>query len=518
MMKKRHNIIYNKAYLIASIIFFVLFIACSIVAIIIANTNPELYVKPIFYLSYAFTSPVLLMICAICFATFFNMNREMDNVRLENKFNFGRESGFYNYVLLTKRIKQISKKHKNDDAYIIYFSPSNIEVTMNTERNDDATKLINEIAHFLVDHFMSLPKKEKDKIAYCYYHGCFVIYLFGTEEDAVKFRVKLSDATTNIAINQNLKVYARPIFGIKLVEPDKDLFTNMDDASVARNISEKNYEESTIYSPSFRKSTTKEEIEEIEQAIKNGEFTVYYQPKYLLSSKTYSSSEALVRWNSKIHGVIPPSKFINKAELGGLIHELDLYVFRRVCMDLADQKRRGRAVIPVSINFSQYEFYSPSFLEDIDSIMKEYKIDPYNIQIEITEPTARKNEFMTLAILNKLKARGIKIAMDDFGVGYSNLANLNRLPFDTIKIDKSFIDNIVPSIKTREIVRLLINFCKAAGIEVVAEGVDTKEQVEILQKIKCDTIQGNYFSKPLPKNEYEKLVSKTFQKIDKEGK
>ena len=187
-------------------------------------------------------------------------------------------------------------------------------------------------------------------------------------------------------------------------------------------------------------------------------------------------------------------------------------------MDLADQKRRGRAVIPVSINFSQYEFYSPSFLEDIDSIMKEYKIDPYNIQIEITEPTARKNEFMTLAILNKLKARGIKIAMDDFGVGYSNLANLNRLPFDTIKIDKSFIDNIVPSIKTREIVRLLINFCKAAGIEVVAEGVETKEQVEILQKIKCDTIQGNYFSKPLPKNEYEKLISKTFQKIDKEGK
>ena len=283
-------------------------------------------------------------------------------------------------------------------------------------------------------------------------------------------------------------------------------------------ISEKNYEESTIYSPSFRKSTTKEEIEEIEQAIKNGEFTVYYQPKYLLSSKTYTSSEALVRWNSKVYGVVSPGKFINKAELGGLIHELDLYVFRRVCMDLADQKRRGRAVIPVSINFSQYELYSPSFLEDIDSIMKEYKIDPYNIQIEITEPTARKNEFMTLAILNKLKARGIKIAMDDFGVGYSNLANLNRLPFDTIKIDKSFIDDIVPSIKTREIVSLLIKFCKAAGIEVVAEGVETKEQVETLQKIKCDTIQGNYFSKPLPKNEYEKLISKTFQKIDKEGK
>ena len=369
---------------------------------------------------------------------------------------------------------------------------------------------------YLVDYFKALPAKKKENIVFCFYHGCFVIYLYGNEEDMIAFKVGLSDATTNVARAQNLKVYARPIFGIKLVDEEKDLFNNMDDASIARNISERNYDESTIYSPSFRKATTKEEIEEIEDAIKNNEFVVYYQPKYLLSSKTFNSAEALVRWNSKVHGLVAPGKFINKAELGGLIHELDIYVFRQVCRDLADQKKRGRRILPVSVNFSQYEFYSPSFLQDIDTIMKEFNIEPYNIHVEITEPTARKNEFMTIAILNKLKAKGIKIAMDDYGIGYSNLANLNKLPFDTVKIDKSYIDGIVTNVKTREIVKLLINFCHANGIEVVAEGVDSADQVDILKKIKCDTIQGYYFSKPVPRTEYEKLVSKSFQALDKE--
>lgn len=508
----------NKVWLILSIVLLSLVIIAFASGIILSRVARNFFVSPAFTLSYALAVPVLFSAGSLCLVRYFLIKKELSNLRVENKYNFGRECSFYNYLMFAERINKLNRKHKGQQAYIIYFSASTLEITLNAERNEDATKLNNAIAEYLVSYHDSLSLKKKEDVAFCFYHGCFVIYIYGNEEDVVEFKVKLSDATSNAAKEQKLKVYSRPIFGIKLVDPEIDLYNNMDDASIARNTSERNYDESTMYSPSFRKATTKEEIEEIQDAINNNEFVVYYQPKYLLQSKAYNSAEALVRWNSKVHGLVSPGKFINKAELGGLIHELDIYVFRQVCRDLADQKKRGRKILPVSVNFSQYEFYSPSFLQDIDDVLKEFDVDPYFIQIEITEPTARKNEFMTVAIMNKLRAKGIKIAMDDYGVGYSNLANLNKMPFDTVKIDKSYIDSIVTNVKTREMVKLLISFCKANGIEVVAEGVDSADQVDILKKIKCDTIQGYYFSKPVPKAEYEKLVSKSFQALDKEDR
>ena len=506
----------NQILLIISIIFAVAFVASVVVGIVFSQTRLEIFETVAFSVSYAVVVPALLSISTLFFARYYLVKKEIKNLQIENKYNFGRECAFYNYLMFAERVNILKKSHRGENSYIIYYSASTLDVTLNSEHNEDATQLNNAVAEYLVDYFNKLSSKKKEDVVFCFYHGCFVIYLYGNEDDVVEFKMKLSDAMSTIVKEKNLKVYIRPCFGIKSVDEDKDLYSNMDDASIARNMSEKNYDESTIYSPSFRRSTTKEEIEEIQDAIRNNEFVVYYQPKYLLSAKTYNSAEALVRWNSKVHGMVSPARFINKAELGGLIHELDLYVFKCVCRDLADQKKRGRRTIPVSVNFSQYEFYSPEFLQDIDAVLNEYGVEPYNIQIEITEPTARKNEFMTVAILNKLKARGIKIAMDDYGVGYSNLANLNRMPFDTVKIDKSYIDDIVTNVKTREMVKLLINFCKANGIEVVAEGVDSSDQVEILKKIKCDTIQGYYYSKPLPKIEYEKLISKSFQLLDKE--
>ena len=496
---KRSN---NKAWLILSIAGFATSIILFAVLTVLSFFYPELIANPFYILSYAIVVPVILALAALALPKYYSTKKELRNLRIENQYNFGRECDFYNYLMFADRIDKLSKTHKGQSAYIIYFSASTLEITLNAERNEDATKLNNAISEYLTNYFNDLPISKRENIVFCFYHGCFVIYIYGNEEDMIEFKVKLSEATSKATKEQNLKVYSRPIFGIKLVDQEQDLYNNMDDASIARNMSERNYDESTMYSPSYRKATTKEEIEEIQDAIRNNEFVVYYQPKYLLSSKTFNSAEALVRWNSKVHGLVAPGKFINKAELGGLIHELDIYVFRQVCRDLADQKKRGRRILPVSVNFSQYEFYSPSFLQDIDTIMKEFNIEPYNIQIEITEPTARKNEFMTIAIMNKLKAKGIKIAMDDYGVGYSNLANLNKMPFDTVKIDKSYIDGIVTNVKTREMVKLLISFCKANGIEVVAEGVDSADQVDILKKIRCDPIQGFYFSKPLPADEF----------------
>ena len=170
-------------------------------------------------------------------------------------------------------------------------------------------------------------------------------------------------------------------------------------------------------------------------------------------------------------------------------------------------------MLPVSVNFSLYEFYSPNFLDTIVNTLDEFDIPSDLIEIEITEATSQANSFLSISILKKLKERGIRVLMDDFGVGFSNLSNLKKMPFDAIKIDKSFIDDIVEDTKAREIVRFLINLCKVNNMEVVAEGVDKKDQLELLKKFRCDTIQGFYFSEALAKKDYEMfLKNNTFEK------
>ena len=170
-------------------------------------------------------------------------------------------------------------------------------------------------------------------------------------------------------------------------------------------------------------------------------------------------------------------------------------------------------MLPVSVNFSLYEFYSANFLDTIISILEEYNVPSNLIEIEITEATSQANSFLSISIIKKLKEKGIRVLMDDFGVGFSNLSNMKKIPFDAIKIDKSFIDDITYDEKAREIVRFLINLCKVNEMEVIAEGVDKKEQLELLRRLRCDTIQGFYYSQPLAKSDYEKfLVNNPFEK------
>ena len=251
----------------------------------------------------------------------------------------------------------------------------------------------------------------------------------------------------------------------------------------------------------------------INKAIENNEFVVYYQPKYNLTLKKFISSEALVRWENPKRGLLSPSQFVPQAEQMGLIHKIDMYIFERVCKDLQDCKRKGRRLLPVSVNFSLYEFYNHGFIDDLVSLMNKYNIPPTLIEIEITEQTTNANNFIATSIVKRIKDLGIRILMDDFGVGYSNIMNIRKTPIDVIKIDKSFIDEIVTDAKTRSIVKFLIELCKTNSLESIAEGVNDVKQVEILKKLKCDTIQGYYYSKPLCRNDFEKfLLSNNFEK------
>lgn len=442
-----------------------------------------------------------------------SLKERIKSLHVENRYNLSRESLFYNYALFERRVVKLNKSHHKRGNYIISFTASKRTVMRNLYRNNAVTQLNGFISDFL-NSYLSENKKFKPRdFAYCYYHGQFVIYCYLDLSGVQDLIMDIQKEIYAIVERNDLKVFAVPYFGVAEIKKDQNLFETLDNSLTARDYSEKHFEIETFYSDDLRKDASLSEVEELRDAIANNELEVYYQPKFNLNSKKFVGSEALVRWNSPRYGLLTPARFLDRAEISGLIHEIDMFVFKRVCEDLAAIRRKGDRMLPVSVNFSMYEFYSPDFFDNIKEIINKTGVATNYIEIEVTETTAQANPFMTTSILKKLKDNGFRILMDDFGLGFSNLGNLNRMAFDTVKIDKSFIDGLLTDAKSREIVKFLIALCKTNNMEVIAEGVDKVEQVEILKKVKCDTIQGFYYSKPLPLKEYQEfLVNNNFEK------
>ena len=199
-----------------------------------------------------------------------------------------------------------------------------------------------------------------------------------------------------------------------------------------------------------------------------------------------------------------PAKFIPLFERDGLIRILDEYVFRDVCNKQMEWKRKGLGVIPVSINLSRASLYFESVVKQYHSIASEIGVDTELVPIEITESAAIDNENIK-ALADRFHSNGFPLMVDDFGAGYSSLATLNMKCFDTLKIDKSLIDYI-GDFSGEKLLEHTIALAKDLGLYVTAEGVETEEQVDFLRKINCDSIQGYYYSKPLPEQEFKKLL------------
>ena len=437
---------------------------------------------------------------------------------LENKYALGQECMFYNLPAFKDRAYKLTKnrRHRYMKQFVIAFTAANLVTMQNASRDDMVTLLNAKLAKYLGKTLLykANTKKKRNDIVVCFNRGSFLIYIFTNDDHDIRRIVdEVSVETFKIAEENQVHIYVQPFFGVAEVEDEAPLLELIENAGIARNVSERNFETLTFYHDSFRKRSSKEEIDEINDALANNEFVVYYQPKFHLLTRRFISAEALVRWDSKKYGLLPPSKFIPIVETAGLIHEIDTFVFRRVCEDLNEAKRKGRRILPVSINFSLYEFYSSDFLNSIMNLLDKYQVNPSYIEIEITEATSRANAFTAISIIKKLRDRGIRVLMDDFGVGFSNIGNLRKIPFDAVKIDKSFIDDISTDLKSRAIVKFLIELCQANDLEVIAEGVDDKDQVEILKKLKCNTIQGFYYSQALPIKEYEKfLINNPFER------
>lgn len=244
----------------------------------------------------------------------------------------------------------------------------------------------------------------------------------------------------------------------------------------------------------------------LDTAIKQDEFLVYLQPKYDIKAEKLHGAEALIRW--KYHGreLLSPARFIPIFETGGLISKLDDIVLKKVCSHLKKWREQGLELYPISVNLSRKSMGNPDLVEHLTAIVDSYGIDHALIDFELTESAAYDNQDYMISVIRALKEKGFKISIDDFGTGYSSLSLLTAMPIDTIKIDKSFVDRIGKSESARKecaVLKHIIAMVKDLNFTCLAEGAEFREQVDLLREFGCEIVQGYYYSKPLPVQEYE---------------
>jgi EAL domain-containing protein (putative c-di-GMP-specific phosphodiesterase class I) len=216
--------------------------------------------------------------------------------------------------------------------------------------------------------------------------------------------------------------------------------------------------------------------------------------------------EALVRWQHPTMGVLYPAEFITLAEESGVIMALGDWVMRTACEQNKKWQDAGLAPMRLSVNFSARQFQQPTFITDVAQILKDTNLDPRWLELELTESSIMKDPEQAIEKLHELKLMGIKVAIDDFGTGYSSLNYLKRFPIDTLKIDKSFVADVCKDPHDTAIVRAIINLGHALDVTVIAEGVETKEQLQYLSALECDVVQGFLFSKALSVKAFEELL------------
>ncbi|HEX7961892.1 MAG TPA: EAL domain-containing protein, partial [Terriglobales bacterium] len=242
-----------------------------------------------------------------------------------------------------------------------------------------------------------------------------------------------------------------------------------------------------------------------------------YQPIVSLSGGQIVGFEALLRWNHPTRGMVSPGEFIPVAEETGLIRELGWWNLREACLQMTEWRRQYKDHnLTVSVNLSAKQFLQPNLVEDIRKLLQELQLPPNTLKLEITESTVMADPAAAIDMLQQIKSLGISLAIDDFGTGYSSLSYLHRFPLDTLKIDRSFISGMREGGEGMEIARTILPMAMNLHLDVIAEGVETAEQLALLQKLQCKFGQGYYFSRPVSAEGAAALLSgeRTWQTVE----
>lgn len=303
--------------------------------------------------------------------------------------------------------------------------------------------------------------------------------------------------------------------GIYVIDEDVPFYIMMDRANLALASAKRSAGLScAFYDKShLRQIVTEKRIESsMEQALENGDFKLYLQPKCCFKTGRIRSAEALVRWKHPSQGLIPPDWFIPVFEKNGFVLKLDMFMLKETLALLKRWKGDGRRLIPVGVNFSRLHLADANFVQTLSEEADRFGVDHALLEVELTESVVFGNEERMKQVIDQLHSHGFSVAMDDFGSGYSSLNVLKNLCFDCVKLDKEFLARGEGNPRMRQIISGAVKMIKSLGSRVVAEGVETQEQADFLHAIGCDLAQGYLFSRPLPVEDFERRLNDEVQK------
>ncbi len=352
-------------------------------------------------------------------------------------------------------------------------------------RNDDHNRVYGRVGD---DSFaMCIPKKNFSEVAYL-----------------VKSSSVLRARSYNFPIANHIGIY-------EVTDLSISVSAMMDRATLAiATIKGDIQQEIARYDDSMRKELLQEQeiLTDLQTAFNEKEFIIYLQPQISHETKAIVGAETLVRWQHPTKGLIPPFLFIPVMENNGLISKLDMYVWEMACAQIRKWTDEGRNDISLSVNISPKDFYYLDLYKVIMDLIKKYEISPSRLRLEITESAFAIDLKKQVELVEKLQEAGFIVEMDDFGSAYSTLNTLKDIPVDVLKMDMKFMAKATDADRSANIIQMIVGMADKLRMDVIAEGVETKEQADFLGSVGCDIIQGYYYAKPMPVDEFEEMLKK----------
>ena len=254
--------------------------------------------------------------------------------------------------------------------------------------------------------------------------------------------------------------------------------------------------------------------QDLHWALERGEFEVYYQPIVDMKSGSVFGAETLIRWQHPQRGLIVPDLFIPLAEETGLVSEIGEWVLRTVCEQSGHLREAGMPALNLSVNVSRYQFTHYEFENRVLQILDETKMNPAVLVLEVTESAMTDDEENAIGIMRRIRDAGLRWSLDDFGTGYSSLSYLKRFPVDTLKIDRTFVRDVITDADDEALIRAIVAMAHSLKVKVVAEGIETREQRQFLEGLGCEYGQGFFFARPLEIEAFKKYVGESVARVE----